>query len=286
MVEQAFTMANLASASVKTEPIDANAAWLLQQLFNIEGSAAKTMVELALDPGQPNNKQERTGIRVFEEEKTGDLDDLDKNEVVIFCDTSRLERRVKDPLHLYDNKVKRAVGSTNGCGRAFMYTQTFANHWDVIQVCPWFLQYAMGKKFQTKKDITSLRAYLAVKGLDTWITNKKYTPIDLMSLWDKAMLHEMMHTTPGGFKDDIGGFDGYGWKNCKGLAGDGSGKNNADSWALFGSALYWFSQGSPIDENGNFVSTPSVQGSSRRWLGSGAGRGIDAVQVDAIKHLM
>lgn len=218
------------------------------------------------------------------DEKTGNLDDLDKNEVVIFCDTSRLERRVSDPLHLYDNKVKQAVGTTNGCGTAFMYTQTFANHWDVIQVCPWFLQYAVAKKYHTKTDIRDLRAFTAVKGLDKWITNKKYTPIDLMSLWDKCMLHEMMHTTPGGLKEDVGGTGGYGWKNCKGMASD-KGKTNADSYALFGSALYWFNQGSPIDENGDFTS-PAMTSNSKRWLGGGIAQGIDAVKREAVKQFM
>jgi len=51
MVEQAFTMANLVSASVKTTPFDPNASWLLKQLFNLgdsDASAAKTMVERKL----------------------------------------------------------------------------------------------------------------------------------------------------------------------------------------------------------------------------------------------
>jgi hypothetical protein len=167
-----------------------------------------------------------------------------------------------------------------------MYTQTWPNHWDTIQVCPWFLEYAMAKKYHTDVDLRELRAFLAVKGLDKYITNHKYTPIDLMTLWDKAMLHEMMHTTPGGLKEDVGGFGGYGWKNCKILAGNGKGVNNADSWALFASALYWFNQNSPIDQNGDFTTSAMAlqQGTTKRWLGSGPAMGVGAAKADAVKQ--
>lgn len=228
---------------------------------------------------EPNNKGDRTGILAFKDEKTGSLDALDQNEVVIFCDTSRLERRAKDPLHYYDNKAKEAVGMTDGCGGAFMYTQAWAKHWDVIQVCPWFLEYATAKKYRTNADTTTLKAFLAAKGLDDLITDRVYTPIDLLALWDKSMLHEFMHTKAGSTKEDVGGFGGYGWKNCKGMAGDGRGQTNADSYALFGSALYWFNQGSPIDENGNFKNEVPSDATKRRWVGSGAVRAAEALQA-------
>jgi hypothetical protein len=126
---------------------------------------------------------------------------------------------------------------------------------------------------------------MAAKGLDQWITNKLYTPIDLMSLWDKCMLHEMMHTTPAQNKQDVGGSGGYGWKNDKALAQTGKGGLNADSWALFGSALYWFWEGSPIDENDTFIEpTTKRQINNRRWLSSGPGRALDMIKVDAVKQ--
>ncbi|KAI0513129.1 hypothetical protein F5B22DRAFT_273509 [Xylaria bambusicola] len=257
MVEQAFSMAEIVLASVNTVPIDPHADQLFQQLFNYHGNEGKAAVERLFAPGPENNKHERTGILSFEQEKTGGIESLGDgiNEVVIFCDESRLKRRIKDPLHRFDTKAKRAVSASNPCANAFMYTQTFSKHWDSIQICPWFLEYAKGKKYGTSKDITSLRARLALKGLDKLITNKFYTPIDLLSLWDKCMLHEMMHTKLAGSLD-VDGRKGYGWKNCKALAADGKGANNADSWALFASALYWAKQGSPIDENGNFISVP------------------------------
>jgi len=149
---------------------------------------------------------------------------------------------------------------------------------------PGFLQYAKGKKYDTKEDITSLRAKMAISGLDKFITNKMYTPIDLMSLWDKCMLHEMMHTKPGGTKDDVGGFSGYGWKNCKAMAND-KGKNNADSYALFGSAMFYASQGSPVDADGKFTAS-ALKSNSKRWLGGRVAQGIDIVKRDAVKQFM
>ncbi|KAK5629270.1 hypothetical protein RRF57_004985 [Xylaria bambusicola] len=235
-----------------------------------EKTRLKDLEVLARSPA--NNKGEATGILTFEEEKTGGIESLGDgiNEVVIFCDTSRLKRRIKDPLHVYDTKAKRAVSSSNACATTFMYTQTFDKHWDSIQICPWFLEYAKGKKYGTSKGISSLRAKLALKGLDKLITDKFYTPIDLLSLWDKCMLHEMMHTQVAGSLKDEGGRKGYGWKNCKALSASGKGGTNADSWGLFGSALYWSKQGSPVDENGNFISNPITnQGSSKQQASFG-----------------
>ncbi|KAI1272458.1 hypothetical protein F5Y07DRAFT_403392 [Xylaria sp. FL0933] len=273
MVEQAFNMARIAVASVNTVPMDPDASSLLQQLFNVEGVTAKGLIEGVFAPGPANNKGEKTGILTFQDEITGSVESLGAglNEVVIFCDRRRLQTRIRDPLHLYDRKANRAVSRGNPCTSAFMYTQTFRRHWDLIQICPWFLQYAKAKKYGTTKDISSLRAFLAVKWLDKLITKKFYTPLDLMSLWDKCMLHEMMHTKPGDSKDDSSEWNGYGWKNCKVLSTDPTlSKRNADSYAVFGSALYWAKAGSPIDENGNFISDPSaIQGNSRKRLESG-----------------
>ncbi|KAI1348955.1 hypothetical protein F5Y01DRAFT_317306 [Xylaria sp. FL0043] len=264
-------MARIAVASVNTVPLDPDAAPLLQQLFNVEGVAAKALIERVFAPGPANNRGEKSGILTFQDEITDTVESIGEglNEVVIFCDTSRLEKIDRDRDHLYDNKAKQAVSSENLCTSAFMYTQTFQRHWDLIQICPWFLQYAKAKKYRTSKDLSSWRARLAVIGLDRFITKIFYTPIDLMSLWDKCMLHEMMHTQPGGSKIDSTGWNGYGWKNCKAL-GHTFKQSNADSYALFGSALYWAKAGSPIDENGNFISDPSAtQGTSRKRLESG-----------------
>ncbi|KAI1357818.1 hypothetical protein F5Y08DRAFT_346345 [Xylaria arbuscula] len=263
-------MAELAVSSVNTVPIDPYADRLLQQLFNAQGIQAKTIIERTFAKGPANNKGERTGILTFEEEKTGGFESIDGdvNEVVIFCDTSRLITTMRDPAHMYDTKARQAVALIDPCLTAFMYTTRFVQQWDSIQICPWFLEYAKAKKYGTSKDIKSLRAKLAMKGLDKLITDAFYTPIDLLSLWDKCMLHEMVHTKVAGMKEDIGGHKGYGWKNCRALSADDNSRKNADSFALFGSALNWERAGFPIDDDGNFISDPIInQDGSKREVG-------------------
>lgn len=90
----------------------------------------------------------------------------------------------------------------------------------------------------------------------------------------------MMHTRPGGSKVDVGGTKGYGWKHCTELSTTNSAESNADSFALFASALYWAKQGSKIDKDGRFVSNPPTKGTSKRWFGSWAGRGLEVVKLN------
>ena len=48
IVDQAFTMANVAVASASTDPIDPNAAWLMKELFDAEGTVAQDMINRRL----------------------------------------------------------------------------------------------------------------------------------------------------------------------------------------------------------------------------------------------
>ncbi|KAI1394927.1 hypothetical protein F4819DRAFT_227746 [Hypoxylon fuscum] len=175
----------------------------------------------------------------------------------------------------------------NDCNNAFMYTDTFLYKPDAIQICPWFLEYVKAKKYHTTKDLTSTRAKLAVAGVDKLITKVLYRPIDLLTLWDKCMLHEMTHTKAGGSKKDINNFSGYGWKNCKKISTEADKCfDNADSFAILGSALYWKTQGREIDDKGKFTSPPTGQRSNIGFVGSGAGRGSDNMKNDAAKRFM
>lgn len=208
---------------------------------------------------------------------------LPSHEIVIFCNKDRLVPVQRDNDVLFDNVMQDLVGKADACLAAFMYTERFEGKPDAIQICPWFLGYAKAKRYRTMAGLSSVRAALAVIGLDKLITKLIYTPIDLLSLWDKVMFHEMMHTEAGGSKDDVGEFSGYGWKNCKRLSTDPRCYDNADSFAILGSALYWNSQGRQIDVNGKFITPP---GAAKRWLGSGAGRGLDAVRLNAVKQFV
>ncbi|KAI1863202.1 uncharacterized protein JN550_009728 [Neoarthrinium moseri] len=123
------------------------------------------------------------------------------------------------------------------------------------------LLYAKAKRYGTNPSIKPLRTWLAIKGLDRLITKVLYTPIDLIDVQERK---------------------GYGWKKCRKRSADRDAYRNADSFALLGSALYWGSQGSPIDENSAFIASPA----SKRWLGSGPGRGLDAVKLEDVKQFL
>lgn len=83
------------------------------------------------------------------------------------------------------------------------------------------------------------------KGLSK--THKLLTPIDVASLLDKVILHELSHTRIGGEALDVDGPSfkdvRYGWNRCRKLAQEGSDDRNrqaqvnADSIALCGSGM-------------------------------------------------
>jgi hypothetical protein len=60
-----------------------------------------------------------------------------------------------------------------------------------IQVCPWFLEYGMGKSNQFQGQFSpSMKSQLATK-LDEVVTKVVFTPIDLAALFDKVIVHEV-----------------------------------------------------------------------------------------------
>ncbi|KAI0007710.1 hypothetical protein F4779DRAFT_492103 [Xylariaceae sp. FL0662B] len=86
-----------------------------------------------------------TAILSFREEKTGAILSLPSYEAVIFCDNARLEK-VNWNDQLYDNMIEDLHNMNNDCNDVFMYTDTFENKPDAIQICPWFLRYVKTKK--------------------------------------------------------------------------------------------------------------------------------------------
>lgn len=91
-----------------------------------------------------------------------------------------------------------AISSKIDCLANFAYTQRpqRIDRYDQIQICPWFLQWAVAQDYKTKADYKpSFMSNMALR-LDDWITGKWYTPIDLISLFDKVILHEVSVTVP------------------------------------------------------------------------------------------
>lgn len=102
-----------------------------------------------------------------------------------------------------------------------------------MQICPWFLDYAIPKEFKQLNSMPSGKTGAMIKKLklDQLTTKWPYTPIDLFSLFDKVLVHEvslrvastwksysanrltetkLSHTRSGGYSDDVGGSSGYG----------------------------------------------------------------------------
>lgn len=64
---------------------------------------------------------------------------------------------------------------------------------DIMQMCPWFLDYAMKQKVQWQTQleggkIGSMISRLKLDKLATWV---KYTPVDLFQLYEKVIVHEV-----------------------------------------------------------------------------------------------
>lgn len=160
------------------------------------------------------------------------------------------------------------------CVQTLMFTshpEDKSKFWQ-IQVCPWFLDWAV----RQDKQFTSLiktSLWSKFRGLAIpIIANIKYKPIDLVSLFDKVFLHEITHTDAGGETLDVQrdgkpDRDGYGWTNCRRISlnrqvlgvGPSPPNRNADSLALFGSASFIIQrQGGVVREDGTF-SIPAPQ---------------------------
>jgi hypothetical protein len=73
-----------------------------------------------------------------------------------------------------------------------------------IQLCPWFVDWAKGQKFKSFKDL-STKAWVVdhilvpACRINNWIL----TEIDVTSVFDKVILHEMTHTTGAGSLEDL-----------------------------------------------------------------------------------
>lgn len=125
------------------------------------------------------------------------------------------------------------------------YTQVWKNERKAsqIQLCPWMLDWA--KKIKGLIDAKDLnKKAKTVEFLANFAVNHDFvlTPIDIESILDKVILHEMTHTIVGGESTDIDESSvlkiRYGWKRCRDLAKEGDttktrqGQQNADSIAL------------------------------------------------------
>lgn len=63
--------------------------------------------------------------------------------------------------------------------------------WMQMQICPWFVKYGMSVKFPLTTGIEKT-FWESVRGVGVpWMAKLVYTPIDVFSLSDKLLLHEV-----------------------------------------------------------------------------------------------
>ncbi|KAF2491698.1 hypothetical protein BU16DRAFT_594765 [Lophium mytilinum] len=210
-------------------------------------------------------------------------------DVKVFCNTDRYKKR--DDNLWWDEDIEEVMTGgdedtpvTESPGArcyakvnqipTVMFTSEGPDY-DLITICPPFL--AIAKKRKWKLSDGFGRSFLAkvasYMNLPTLYSKLKFSPIDLMSLFEKTLVHELTHTQAGGDKDDVEGFDSYGWKNCRRIAQypedkvveEGQATNNADTFALFASAISLRLKSPPlyVKQDGKVTSkyeTPSPNG--------------------------
>jgi hypothetical protein len=116
-----------------------------------------------------------------------------------------------------------------------------------VQICPWFINWMQNVDTDTMKDAQKKAKFYEKVSQRLAKMHTLLTPIDVESLLDKVILHELTHTRPGGQAEDVDGPGflkvRYGWNRCRKLAQEGSSdpkrqsQVNADSIALAGSGM-------------------------------------------------
>ncbi|KAH7370019.1 hypothetical protein BKA65DRAFT_589457 [Rhexocercosporidium sp. MPI-PUGE-AT-0058] len=186
----------------------------------------------------------------------------------IYCDQSRLVRRVSDgKSYWFDKDIQQQLRDEDYSRCSFSATFMFVvtavypkrplleQPYMQIQICPFFLAYAVTTPNKWTVFLTAdYWKKIGVTLVENLAVLIKYTPIDAYSLFDKVLLHELTHANRKFSTLDVA----YGWKKCRDLStvqtmaygepksgflsGDPAGPElNADSWALYGSIAWQIS---------------------------------------------
>ncbi|KAJ5216528.1 uncharacterized protein N7498_002935 [Penicillium cinerascens] len=223
------------------------------------------------DNEEPNNERLailRTRMNLLAKAKDRkDNEDPDGVTVVIYCGFDRFEARAdgqwydKDLDYVF--KKDESFEACKGAQPVVAYTEVPKDRKkpSQVQLCPWFLNWMKSKDTKSLKEAEAKGLFWRAisKGLSK--THMLLTPIDVTSLLDKVILHELTHTRVGGESVDVDGPSfltvRYGWNRCRKLAQEGSSdpsrqaQVNADSIALCGSAIRYIKEGKRVKKNGD-----------------------------------
>ncbi|KAL8926990.1 MAG: hypothetical protein Q9172_001540 [Xanthocarpia lactea] len=159
------------------------------------------------------------------------------NEVIIYCDLSRL-KSTKIAGRLFDSIAKvfaLVPGNNNGiavCVNSMAWTapSNAGAKPSEMQICPQYIEKQMHYHWHSPKTLN--KPLLEVPRLNDRVEMDAWT-----STIDSTILHELTHTTQGGMTNDVGGtFGAYGWKNVLRMSQSAAAKN-ADSIAIFATGV-------------------------------------------------
>ncbi|KAJ5155930.1 hypothetical protein N7492_008733 [Penicillium capsulatum] len=268
-VESAFSMASdeldAVTRSINKAETNEDIGNVIKWMFMKDGE----------EPNEERLGTLKTNLQNLVSAKTRkDNETPDRKTIVVYCSLDRFEKT--DSGAYYDKDIKETIkkgqSAFDHCKRklpvvAYTWNPTDRSYPSQIQLCPWFLNWQ--KSVQSKALLDARfkgNFYRAVaKGMS--IHRTFFTPIDMLSLLDKVILHEMQHTIIGGSAMDVDMHSlkliKYGWKRCLGLAQEGDtdryrqSQLNADTIAVAGNAIRYIKKNSIVKKNGEVVKKAS-----------------------------
>ncbi|KAF2733709.1 hypothetical protein EJ04DRAFT_564839 [Polyplosphaeria fusca] len=265
---------------------------LAMAAFGSPSAAQTQVIEWLFGPPENTGTRERLGAKLnfisAVNRPNQAAGDVGVDDFVVHCTEDRIEKRPREErdgendTRFFDNELGQNIHTSQklfDCSLNVAYVNYpkpnneggyVRERYNVLQICPNFLTYAMGRDpaFQNALDVST--GTKLMEKIASAFVHVKYTSVDFVTLFDKVLLHEISHTSGAGNTDDVGGTKGYGWKNCRKLSTVVSEweqedyqwddiptvqgpEQNADTIALFGSAMRMIRDGAIINIDGNFV---------------------------------
>ncbi|KAJ5455566.1 uncharacterized protein N7458_003830 [Penicillium daleae] len=225
------------------------------------------------DGEEPNNARlnllkTRLSILVKAKDRK-DNEEPDGSTIVVYCGFDRFKPTLDG--RWYDEDLDEVLEKDQAFETCKGNEPTVAYTWNSpnkdkppqIQICPWFINWMKSVDTHSLKDAQPKALFWRAVSTSLSKMHTLLTPIDVDSLLDKVILHELTHTRVAGVAEDVDGPSfatvRYGWNRCRKLAQEGSddpereSQVNADSIALCGSAIRFIKDGREVKENGDVV---------------------------------
>lgn len=151
------------------------------------------------------------------------------------------------------------LNEPTGAGRAvFALTIQLQNKFNSIQFASWFIEYYSKQTYYVENHLDLDWVKDAPQEEIDYINRFAKTQMDVFSLLEVTMLHELTHTKIPGFAIDPPGWwgpeatDTGGWNIARANVSP-NGWKSAENLAMAASAAYVISQGGKVNEDGSIV---------------------------------